>query len=70
MAAIELTELQNHRTQIVGDVRHLVEKYRKIFDWDVPDVDQKAADTLIIAEMRRALDAIGAELSGAATPTA
>ena len=32
MAAIEQTELQNHRKQIDGDVQHLVEKYRKIFD--------------------------------------
>jgi len=56
MGKIEQTELENHRHQIIADVRKLVEKYRAIFDWDVPDVDQAAADRLITAEIRRALD--------------
>jgi len=28
----------------------MVEKYRKIFDWDVPDIDQAVADKLIVLE--------------------
>ena len=36
MAQIEQKELEGHRDEIIADVKKLVEKYRKIFDWDVP----------------------------------
>lgn len=55
MARIEERELEGHRADIIADVRKLVEKYRKIFDWDVPDIDQAAADKLILSEVRKAL---------------
>jgi len=63
MAKIEQLELDAHRAQLVSDVKHLVEKYRAIFDWDVPDVDQIAADTLILAAIRRALEDIEKDLA-------
>jgi len=56
VARIEELELEGHRADIIADVRKVVEKYRKIFDWDVPDIDQAAADKLILSEVRRALD--------------
>jgi len=62
MAKIEQLELKGHRNQIIADVKSLVEKYRTIFDWDVPEIDQHAADKLILAEMRKALDDIEREL--------
>jgi hypothetical protein len=34
---LEQFEIEAHRGEIVRDVRHLVEKYRAVFDWDVPD---------------------------------
>jgi hypothetical protein len=34
MAEIEQVELASHRTQLMGDVSSLVQKYRAIFDWD------------------------------------
>jgi hypothetical protein len=58
MAKIEQAELEEHRDKIIADVKGLVEKYRAIFDWDVPDIDQNAADMLILNEVRKALDAI------------
>jgi hypothetical protein len=58
VAKIEEIELQAHRDAIVSDVRRLVEKYRKIFDWDVPDIDQTVADRLILGEVRHALEDI------------
>ena len=58
MANIEQLELDAHRAQLVSDVKHLVEKYRAIFDWDVPEVDQDGADKLILAAIRRALEDI------------
>jgi hypothetical protein len=64
MAEIEQRELAAHRNAIIADVKQLVEKYRAIFDWDVPDIDQAAADTLILAEVRKALDALERNLAG------
>ena len=45
-------------------LKKLVEKYRAIFDWDVPDIDQAAADKLILTEVRRAVDALERKLLG------
>jgi len=59
---IEQIELDGHRQAIIADVRHLVDKYRAIFDWDVPDIDQAAADRLILNEMRQALGAVESRL--------
>lgn len=64
MAKIEQMELEGHRSEIIADVKSLVEKYRAIFDWDVPEIDQGAADKLILEEMRKALDDIKKELMG------
>lgn len=64
MAKIEQKELEGHRDRIDADVKKLVEKYRAIFDWDVPDIDQGAADKLILAEVRRAVDALERKLLG------
>ena len=64
MAGIERKELEAHRDQIDADVRKLVEKYRAIFDWDVPDIDQAAADKLILTEVRKVLDALERGLLG------
>jgi len=66
MDKIEEIELERHRGQIVDDVKKLAEKYRAIFDWDVPDVDQHLADKLIMGEIRRALDEL--EKSGLISP--
>jgi hypothetical protein len=64
MARIEQIELDGHRDEIIADVKGLVEKYRAIFDWDVPDIDQNVADRLILNEVRKALDAVEAKLLG------
>ncbi len=64
MAKIEERELAAHRGQIIADVKELVEKYRAIFDWDVPDIDQRAADTLILKEIGKALNDIEQKLLG------
>jgi len=64
MAAIEETELERHRGAIAADVERLVEKYRAIFDWDAPDIDQHNADRLILAEIQTALDNVEKKLLG------
>lgn len=62
MANIEQMELNKRRSKIIADVKSLVEKYRSIFAWDVPDIDEKFADKLILIEVRKALDHIEKEL--------
>lgn len=68
MAKMEQLELDAHRTQLVRDVAALVDKYRAIFEWDVPEIDEGAADRLILAAMRQALDNLEQALSGASLP--
>ena len=62
MPKLEQFENEAHRGEIVRDVRHLVEKYRAVFDWDVPDIDQAAADRLILTEVVTAVTALKDEL--------
>jgi len=61
---MEQQELDAHRGEIVADMRRLVEKYRAIFDFDIPEIDQPAADKLILAAMHTALDDIAAQVAG------
>lgn len=58
MESIEDLEMTSRRAQLGQDLQALVEKYRKIFDWDVPEIDEVRADRLILQAMRQALDAI------------
>lgn len=58
MTDIERIELERHQHQINSDVNDLVEKYRRIFDWDVPDNNEILADKLILAAIRQAIDDI------------
>lgn len=58
MGKMEQLELDAHRSEIDADMRSLVEKYRRVFGWDIAEIDQPAADKLILAAMRKALDDI------------
>ena len=49
-------ELDTHWAQLTRDVETLVNKYRSIFEWDVSDIDESAADRLILAAGRQTLD--------------
>jgi hypothetical protein len=62
MPGMEQIELQRHRPEIIADVAKLIDRWRAIFDWDVPEIDQKHADKLIISEARKALDQIERDL--------
>lgn len=67
MSTIEEIELDRYRAQMQHDMRALVEKYRAIFDWDVPGVDQPEADRLIIQALQESLHKAASDLPGAAT---
>jgi molybdopterin converting factor small subunit len=58
MAKMEQLELDAHRGQLVADVKALVERYRSIFEWDVPGIDQVRSDRLILQAIRDALDGV------------
>jgi hypothetical protein len=58
MKNMEQLELDAHRNDIVKDMQGLLEKYRAIFGWDIPEIDQQSADKLILAAMHKALDDI------------
>ncbi len=68
MTKMEQIELERHREQLTEDVNRLVDKYRSIFEWDVPEVDEMAVDRLILGAIHQALDGIGQSLSAAPTP--
>lgn len=64
MKKMEQLELDAHRSEIVADMNSLVKKYRRIFGWDIPEIDQPAADKLIVDAMHKALDDIAVKLAG------
>ena len=64
MTRIEQLEMDAHRSQLAGDVRALVEKYRAIFGWDVPEVDEALSDRLILKAVRQVLDEIESASAG------
>ena len=66
MVKIEELEMDAHRAQLTADLRDLVEKYRSIFDWNVPEVDEALSDRLILKALRQALDDIEAGSSDGA----
>jgi|APFre7841882724_1041349.scaffolds.fasta_scaffold15602_3 hypothetical protein len=60
MASMEEIELQRYRGEIDADVQKLVDKYRRIMGWDIPEVDEVRGKRLIIDEMRAALERLSA----------
>ncbi len=62
MSDIENIELARYRREIVEDLRHMLKKYSRIMEWDVPDVvDEGATRKLILKSLRAALAEVEAE---------
>jgi len=57
---IEEFEMDAHRAHLTADMQALIEKYRSIVDWDVPEVDEAVSRQLILKALRQALDDIDA----------
>lgn len=68
MAKMEQLELDAHRAQLAHDVEALVEKYRAIFGWDVPEINEGDADRLIFEAVRQKLNHMEKALPGASLP--
>jgi molybdopterin converting factor small subunit len=63
MAQMEQLELDAQRARLVADVEDLVERYRSIFEWDIPEIDQIRSDRLILQAIREALDGVEKKLA-------
>ena len=66
MTKMEQLELDAHHGQLVADLRALVERYRSIFEWDIPEIDEARSDRLILQAMRDALDGFEQSLAAEA----
>ena len=64
MAKMERIELERYREQLTVDVKSLVDKYLSIFEWDIPEIDEGAAEKLILGAIRQALDGVEQSLPG------
>jgi molybdopterin converting factor small subunit len=64
MARMEQMELDAQRAKLNEDVKKMVEKYRSIFEWNVPDINQALSDRLIVAAIREALNDVEKTLPG------
>jgi hypothetical protein len=49
-------------SKVVRRPRHMRKKYCRIMEWDVPEVEEKAARALIVMALREALAAVEAEV--------
>jgi hypothetical protein len=56
--SIEDIELNKLKKPMNDDLNKLVEKYIRIMDWDVPDIDENKARQLILDEIKLALSRI------------
>ena len=63
MAIMEQLELDAHHSQLAVDVEALVERYRSIFEWDIPEIDQGRSDRLILQAIGDALVDVESKLA-------
>ena len=53
MASMEQIEMDKHRRALDRDVDHLVDKYLRAMEWDIPEVDEPLARQMILDEIKR-----------------
>ncbi len=56
--SIENIEMNKLRKAMDEDLNKLVDKYIKIMDWDIPDIDEPKARQLILDEIKLAISRI------------
>jgi hypothetical protein len=62
MAEIEKVEMTRYHREIVEDLRHMLKKYSRIMQWDVPDaLDEAETRRLILQSLGDALAEVEAE---------
>ena len=58
MSQMQEIEINRYHGRIVKDLHHLIERYREIMAWDVPENDPIEADRLIFNAVHVALSEI------------
>ncbi len=58
MSQIQEIEIKRYHDRITKDIRHLVERYREIMAWDIPENNPVIADKLIFNAIQIALKEI------------
>ncbi len=58
MSKMQEIEIERYHKRIDKDVRHLIERYREIMAWDIPENDPDEANRLIFKAVHAALDKI------------
>ena len=56
-------ELNKMKDEIIDDLRGVFKSNLKIFDWDIPENDDKKSAILIINVMQEALDKLKQEIA-------
>lgn len=56
--SIENIEMNKLRKPMDQDLNKLVDKYIRIMDWDIPDIDESKARQLILDEIKLAISRI------------
>jgi hypothetical protein len=61
MSESEKIEIARYQREIVDDLRHMLKKYVRIMEWDVPDVDEKDARGLVMQALKASVAEVEAE---------
>jgi len=61
--SIEDIEMSKQRKFLHKDVGKLLDKYIKIMDWDVPDIDEAKARRLVLDEIKLAVSQLETQSS-------
>lgn len=62
MTDMEQIEIDRYHREVVEDHRHMLKKYLRIMEWDVPEVNEKEAVALILKSMKDSLAELEAEV--------
>ncbi len=58
MSESQKIEIQRYHKELVKDFASLVDKYRRIMEWDIPESNESEGDKLIFKAIQDALDAL------------
>ena len=56
-------ELEAMKSEIEKEIRAIFKTNMKIFDWDIPENDDRASAQMILETMQEALDTLKAEVT-------
>jgi len=59
---VQHKELENMRSEIETEIRAIFKANMKIFDWDIPENDDRESARLIINVMQEAIDKLKQEI--------